>query len=72
MEKGQNAPAKLDTYNPGPTEFSEHYGQIPAGLALPRWFSPPKTNLEIEIQVLKHTSCCRGDVYTFAMWARLT
>ena len=30
--EGQNALAKLDTYDPGTGLFSEHYGQIPIGL----------------------------------------
>ena len=63
--EGQNALAKLDTYNPTTEQFSEHYGQIPVGLACHVIFATEDNgNWRFAI---KAVTVAAGDVYTFAM-----
>lgn len=63
--EGQNALAKLDTYNPTTAQFSEHYGQIPIGLACHVIFATEENgNWRYAI---KGVTVAAGDIYTFAM-----
>jgi hypothetical protein len=63
--EGQNALAKLDTYNPTTKQFSEHYGQIPIGLACHVIFATEDNgNWRYAI---KAVTVAPGDVYTFTL-----
>jgi hypothetical protein len=63
--EGQNALAKLDTYNPITKQFSEHYGQIPIGLACHVIFATEDNgNWRYAI---KAVTVAAGDVYTFTL-----
>jgi hypothetical protein len=63
--EGQNALAKLDTYNPTTLQFSEHYGQIPIGLACHVIFATEDNgNWRYAI---KAVTVAAGDVYTFTL-----
>jgi len=63
--EGQNALAKLDTYNPATKQFSEHYGQIPIGLACHVIFATEDNgNWRYAI---KAVTVAAGDVYTFTL-----
>ncbi len=63
--EGQNALAKLDTYNPTTLQFSEHYGQIPIGLACHVIFATEDNgNWRYAI---KAVTVAAGDVYTFSL-----
>jgi hypothetical protein len=63
--EGQNALAKLDTYNPTTKQFSEHYGQIPIGLACHVIFATEDNgNWRYAI---KAVTVAAGDVYTFTL-----
>lgn len=63
--EGQNALAKLDTYNPTTKQFSEHYGQIPIGLACHVIFTTEDNgNWRYAI---KAVTVQAGDVYTFTL-----
>lgn len=63
--EGNNALAKLDTYNPTTNQFSEHYGQIPIGLACHVIFVTEENgNWRYAI---KAVTVAAGDVYTFTM-----
>jgi hypothetical protein len=63
--EGQNALAKLDTYNPTTLQFSEHYGQIPIGLACHVIFATEDNgNWRYAI---KAVTVAPGDVYTFTL-----
>jgi hypothetical protein len=63
--EGQNALAKLDTYNPITKQFSEHYGQIPIGLACHVIFATEDNgNWRYSI---KAVTVAAGDVYTFTL-----
>lgn len=63
--EGQNALAKLDTYNPTTLQFSEHYGQIPIGLACHVIFATEDNgNWRYAI---KAVTVGAGDVYTFTL-----
>jgi hypothetical protein len=63
--EGQNALAKLDTYNPITLQFSEHYGQIPVGLACHVIFATEDNgNWRYAI---KAVTVAPGDVYTFTL-----
>ncbi len=63
--EGQNALAKLDTYNPTTLQFSEHYGQIPVGLACHVIFATEDNgNWRYAI---KAVTVAAGDVYTFTL-----
>ncbi len=63
--EGQNALAKLDTYNPITKQFSEHYGQIPVGLACHVIFvTEDNGNWRYAI---KAVTVAAGDVYTFTL-----
>jgi len=63
--EGQNALAKLDTYNPITKQFSEHYGQIPIGLACHVIFAT-EDNGNWRYAV-KAVTVAAGDVYTFTL-----
>jgi hypothetical protein len=63
--EGQNALAKLDTYNPTTKQFSEHYGQIPIGLACHVIFAT-EDNGNWRYAV-KAVTVAPGDVYTFTL-----
>lgn len=63
--EGQNALAKLDTYNPTTLQFSEHYGQIPVGLQMHVIFATEDNgNWRYAI---KAVTVAAGDVYTFTL-----
>jgi len=63
--EGQNALAKLDTYNPTTKQFSEHYGQIPIGLACHVIFATEDNgNWRYAI---KAVTVQAGDIYTFTL-----
>ena len=63
--EGQNALAKLDTYNPTTLQFSEHYGQIPIGLACHVIFATEDNgNWRYAI---KAVTVAANDVYTFTL-----
>ena len=63
--EGQNALAKLDTYNPTTLQFSEHYGQIPIGLACHVIFvTEDNGNWRYAI---KAVTVAAGDIYTFTL-----
>lgn len=63
--EGQNALAKLDTYNPITKQFSEHYGQIPIGLQMHVIFATEDNgNWRYAI---KAVTVAAGDVYTFTL-----
>ena len=63
--EGQNALAKLDTYNPITKQFSEHYGQIPIGLACHVIFATEDNgNWRYAI---KAVTVQANDVYTFTL-----
>lgn len=63
--EGQNALAKLDTYNPTTKQFSEHYGQIPIGLACHVIFvTEDNGNWRYAI---KAVTVQAGDIYTFTL-----
>ena len=63
--EGQNALAKLDTYNPTTLQFSEHYGQIPIGLACHVIFATEDNgNWRYAI---KAVTVAANDVYTFKL-----
>lgn len=63
--EGQNALAKLDTYNPVTKQFSEHYGQIPIGLQMHVIFATEDNgNWRYAI---KAVTVAAGDVYTFTL-----
>jgi len=63
--EGTNALAKLDTYNPITKQFSEHYGQIPIGLACHVIFATEDNgNWRYAI---KAVTVAAGDVYTFTL-----
>lgn len=63
--EGQNALAKLDTYNSTTLQFSEHYGQIPIGLACHVIFATEDNgNWRYAI---KAVTVAAGDVYTFTL-----
>lgn len=63
--EGQNALAKLDTYNSTTNQFSEHYGQIPIGLACHVIFvTEDNGNWRYAI---KAVTVAAGDVYTFTL-----
>lgn len=63
--EGQNALAKLDTYNSTTQQFSEHYGQIPIGLACHVIFATEDNgNWRYAI---KAVTVAAGDVYTFTL-----
>ncbi|WP_395049799.1 hypothetical protein [Flavobacterium sp.] len=63
--EGQNALAKLDTYNPTTKQFSEHYGQIPIGLQMHVIFATEDNgNWRYAI---KAVTVAAGDVYTFTL-----
>ena len=63
--EGQNALAKLDTYNPITKQFSEHYGQIPIGLTCHVIFATEDNgNWRYAI---KAVTVAAGDVYTFTL-----
>ena len=63
--EGTNALAKLDTYNPITKQFSEHYGQIPIGLACHVIFATEDNgNWRYAI---KAVTVVAGDVYTFTL-----
>lgn len=58
-----NSLAKLDTYNVGTQEFSEHYGQIPIGLVMHVIFVTEENgNYKYAIKAVTVTA---GDVYVF-------
>jgi len=63
--EGTNALAKLDTYNSTTKQFSEHYGQIPIGLACHVIFATEDNgNWRYAI---KAVTVAAGDVYTFTL-----
>lgn len=63
--EGQNALAKLDTYNPITKQFSEHYGQIPIGLKMHVIFATEDNgNWRYAI---KAVTVAANDVYTFTL-----
>ncbi len=63
--EGQNALAKLDTYNPMTKQFSEHYGQIPIGLQMHVIFATEDNgNWRYAI---KAVTVAANDVYTFTL-----
>jgi hypothetical protein len=63
--EGTNALAKLDTYNATTKQFSEHYGQIPIGLACHVIFATEDNgNWRYAI---KAVTVAAGDVYTFTL-----
>lgn len=63
--EGTNALAKLDTYNPITKQFSEHYGQIPIGLACHVIFATADNgNWRYAI---KAVTVAAGDVYNFTL-----
>ena len=63
--EGQNALAKLDTYNPITKQFSEHYGQIPIGLQMHVIFATEDNgNWRYAI---KAVTVAANDVYTFTL-----
>ncbi|TDD99884.1 hypothetical protein E0F76_01395 [Flavobacterium cellulosilyticum] len=63
--EGQNALAKLDTYNSTTKQFSEHYGQIPIGLACHVIFATADNgNWRYAI---KAVTVAAADVYTFTL-----
>jgi hypothetical protein len=63
--EGLNALAKLDTYNPTTLQFTEHYGQIPIGLACHVIFATEDNgNWRYAI---KAVTVAAGDVYTFTL-----
>lgn len=63
--EGTNALAKLDTYNAATKQFSEHYGQIPIGLACHVIFATEDNgNWRYAI---KAVTVAAGDVYTFTL-----
>ncbi|TDE31313.1 hypothetical protein E0I61_01010 [Flavobacterium ranwuense] len=63
--EGQNALAKLDTYNPTTLQFSEHYGQIPIGLQMHIIFATEDNgNWRYAI---KAVTVQANDVYTFTL-----
>lgn len=63
--EGQNALAKLDTYNPTTKQFSEHYGQIPIGLQMHVIFATEDNgNWRYAI---KAVTVAANDVYTFTL-----
>ena len=58
-----SALAKLDTYNAGTKQFSEHYGQVPIGLEMHIIFvTEDNGNFRYAI---KTATVAAGDVYTF-------
>jgi hypothetical protein len=58
-----SALAKLDTYNAGTKQFSEHYGQVPIGLEMHLIFvTEDNGNFRYAI---KTATVAAGDVYTF-------
>lgn len=63
--EGQNALAKLDTYNSTTKQFSEHYGQIPIGLACHVIFAT-EDNGNWRYAV-KAVTVAAGDIYTFTL-----
>ena len=63
--EGQNALAKLDTYNAVTKQFSEHYGQIPIGLKMHIIFATEDNgNWRYAI---KAVTVAANDVYTFTL-----
>jgi hypothetical protein len=62
--EGQNALAKLDTYTPAGL-FSEHYGQIPVGLACHIIFAT-EDNGQWRYAI-KAVTIAAGDIYTFTL-----
>jgi hypothetical protein len=63
--EGQNALAKLDTYDSNTGLFSEHYGQIPIGLACHVIFATEENgNWRYAI---KAVTVAANDVYTFTL-----
>lgn len=63
--EGQNALAKLDTYNTTTNQFSEHYGQIPIGLACHVIFATADNgNWRYAI---KAVTVAAGDIYNFTL-----
>jgi hypothetical protein len=63
--EGQNALAKLDTYNPTTLQFSEHYGQIPVGLQMHVIFvTEDNGNWRYAI---KAVTAAAGDIYAFTL-----
>lgn len=63
--EGQNALAKLDTYNATTKQFSEHYGQIPIGLACHVIFATEDNgNWRYAI---KAVTVAPGDIYNFTL-----
>ncbi|MDG2431159.1 hypothetical protein [Flavobacterium sp.] len=63
--EGQNALAKLDTYNSTTAQFSEHYGQIPIGLACHVIFAT-EDNGQWRYAI-KAVTVQANDVYTFTL-----
>jgi len=63
--EGQNALAKLDTYNPTTKKFSEHYGQIPVGLQCHVIFATEESGLWR--YAIKAVTVAPGDDYTFTL-----
>ena len=63
--EGQNQLAKFDTYNPTTLQFSEHYGQIPIGLACHIIFAT-EDNGQWRYAIKGVTTVANG-VYSFAI-----
>ena len=63
--EGQNALAKLDTYNSTTKQFSEHYGQIPIGLSCHVIFAT-EDNGQWRYAI-KAVTVAANDVYTFTL-----
>lgn len=63
--EGQNALAKLDTYNPTTKKFSEHYGQIPVGLECHVIFATEESGQWR--YAIKAVTVAAGDDYIFTL-----
>ena len=63
--EGQNALAKLDTYNPTTKKFSEHYGQIPVGLECHVIFATEENGQWR--YAIKAVTVAPGDDYAFTL-----
>jgi hypothetical protein len=63
--EGQNALAKLDTYDSNTGLFSEHYGQIPIGLACHVIFATAENGQWR--YAIKAVTVAANDVYTFTL-----
>lgn len=63
--EGQNALAKLDTYNPTTKKFSEHYGQIPVGLQCHVIFATEESGQWR--YAIKAVTVAPSDDYTFTL-----